>query len=115
MTREILVYIEDMLDSIDLIVKYTGNLSMKQFEEDTLIQDAVCRRLEIIGESAKNIPADMREKFSDIPWRDIAGLRDVISHAYFNVVVSRIWNVIENDLPELKEKVSKVKIVMAGK
>ena len=66
------------------------------------------RRLEIIGEAVKNIPDDFRAKYPDIPWRQIAGMRDVLIHAYFGVNLRRVWKVIKEDLPEIKLKILKI-------
>ena len=76
MTRDIHIYLTDILDSIDLILAYTKSVSLEDFQENIMMQDAVCRRLEVIGESVKNIPIHIRDQFLKIPWRDIAGLRD---------------------------------------
>ena len=108
MTREIRFYLDDILESINLIEEYAKNLSLNEFEENLLVQDAVCRRFEVIGESVKNLPKSFRGKYPDIPWREIAGFRDVLTHAYFNVVVSRIWKVVKKDLPEFKKQIAKI-------
>ena len=71
-------------------------------------QSAIIRQLEIIGEAVKNIPNSFRNRHSKIPWKDIAGFRDVLSHAYFGVNMERVWNIIEKDLPKLKEKMKKM-------
>jgi len=65
--------------------------------------------LEIIGEAVKNIPNDFRSKYSKIPWRDIAGFRDIVTHAYFGIVTERIWRIIKGDLPTLKKEILKIK------
>lgn len=109
MKRDILVYIDDILESIDRIFEYTEKISEIDFSQNQLIQDAVCRRIEIIGESVKNIPSEVRLKFSFIPWKKIAGLRDILTHAYFNVSAKRIWNVIQKDLSLLKKQVLEIK------
>ena len=109
MKRDINVYINDILESIERILEYTDNISLKDFTQNQLIQDAVCRRIEIIGESVKNIPAEVRVKFDFVPWKKIAGMRDIITHAYFNVSAKRIWNVINKDLSSLKQDILKIK------
>jgi len=109
MKREILIYFDDILESIERIVNYTENLSEVDFSQNHLIQDAVCRRIEIIGESVKNIPLEIRLKFDFIPWKKIAGMRDILTHAYYNVSAKRIWNVIKNDLSLLKKQVLQIK------
>ncbi len=91
------------------MIEYTDKISEIDFSQNQLIQDAVCRRIEIIGESVKNIPLEVRLKFSLIPWKKIAGMRDILTHAYFNVRVKRIWNVIHKDLPLLIKEVLEIK------
>ncbi len=103
MKRDFLVYVDDILESIDQIFEYTYKISEIDFSQNQLIQDAVCRRIEIIGESVKNIPSEVRLKYPIIPWKKIAGMRDILTHAYFNVSDKLIWNVIQKDLSLLKK------------
>ena len=109
MIRDLRLFIEDIIENIDLIETSTNNITKEKFESDKNIIDATVRRLEIIGEAVKNIPDYFRNQYPDIPWRDIAGMRDVIIHGYFKVDLETIWKVIDEDLPELKEKISKIK------
>jgi len=98
-----------ILESIDKIEEYVDNLSKEEFNTNTLIQDAVFRRLMIIGEAVKNIPIQVKEKHPEIPWKNIAGMRDVITHQYAGVKLKRIWSVIEKNLPTLKINIQKIK------
>jgi uncharacterized protein with HEPN domain len=109
MKRDIGLFIEDILDSIKNIEDFTIGLNKEKFSKDNLRQSAVIRQLEIIGEAVKNIPLSFREKYSKIPWKDIAGFRDILSHAYFGISVDRVWNIIEKDLPNLKKEIEKIK------
>jgi uncharacterized protein with HEPN domain len=76
------------------------------------VQDAVLRRLEVIGEAVKNIPDDFRKRHPTIPWRKIAGLRDVLVHAYFGVNPKRVWIVITTELQELKTEIRKIRSML---
>jgi len=109
MKRDIGLFIEDILNSIKNIEEFTKGLNKEKFSKDNLRQSAVIRQLEIIGEAAKNVPLSFREKYSNIPWKDIAGFRDILSHAYFGGNMNRVWNILEKDLPALKKEIEKIK------
>jgi uncharacterized protein with HEPN domain len=106
--RDELIFLEDILESIEKIEKYVDNLSEKEFEDNSEKQDAVIRRIEIIGEAVKNISKETKEKYSDIPWREVAGMRDVVIHQYFGVTVGLVWRVATSEIPNLKEKIKKI-------
>ena len=110
MKRNIWLFIDDILEGIKNIEEFTKNLNKEKFSKDNLRQSAVIRQLEIIGEATKNVPISFREKYSNIPWKDMAGLRDILSRAYFGVDISRVWNVITKDLPNIKIKIEKIKL-----
>jgi len=110
MKRDMDLFIEDILNSIKNIEEFSQNLNKEKFSKDILRQSAIVRQLEIIGEAVKNIPDSFRKKYPKIPWKDIAGFRDILSHAYFGVNLDRVWNIIEIDLPKLKEEISKIDI-----
>ena len=103
MARDIRLYLDDILESIKKIEDYSKDLTEEQFSRDTEIQDAVLRRLAIIGEAVKHLPGDLKEKHQQIPWKQIAGARDIFVHEYFGVGMERIWKTIQEDLPELKK------------
>ncbi len=98
------VYLQHIRDSIARILEYTKGGS-NEFMHDSKIQDAVIRNLEIIGEAVKHLSDDLRSPNSDIPWKQIAGMRDELIHEYFGVDAGIVWNVIAQHLPLLKEKI----------
>lgn len=108
MKREYLVYLEDMLECITRIDEYIGGMNENNFYENNQVQDAVLRRLEIMGEAVKKIPEEVRKRYPDIPWRKIAGLRDILIHAYSGVNFRRVWKITKDDLPELKTQITNI-------
>jgi uncharacterized protein with HEPN domain len=104
MKKDDAVYLTDIQEAISRIEDYIKD-GRESFMETPMIQDAVIRNFEIIGEATKNLSEDIKRDNSDIPWRQIAGLRDVLIHAYRRVQLTRVWNVIEQNLPQLKQRV----------
>jgi len=80
----------------------------REFVELTTIQDAVIRRLEIIGEAVKNIPFSFRKEYPKIPWKKISGLRDILIHEYFGVDMRLVWRITKKDMPEFKKRISDI-------
>ena len=108
MPRQPLIFLEHILESIELIEEYIENIDKDSFIKSKNIQDSVIRRLEIIGEAAKNLPFDFREKYNSIEWNKIAGMRDVLIHHYFGVDLKLIWNLIKKDIPKLKQEIQSI-------
>lgn len=109
MKKDARVYIEDILEGILKIEEYTNNVTKDEFYENTLIQDGVFRRLEIIGEAVKNIPQEIKDEYVEIPWKQIAGMRDVLIHQYSGIKLERVWIVVKRDLPDLKNNIIDLK------
>ena len=99
------LYLLDIIESIEAIQKHVFDVSVEEFSTNITVQDAVIRRLEVIGEAVKHLPEELLIQYTAIPWKEIAGMRDVFIHEYFGVNMQRVWNVIDNDLPALKEAV----------
>ena len=102
------VYLQDILESIEYIQSFLDGVSEDEFYENVEKQDAVLRRLEIIGEAVKHLPEEIREIHPDIPWRQIAGMRDIIIHEYFGVTLNMVWIVATDDILDLKTKVEEI-------
>jgi uncharacterized protein with HEPN domain len=105
MSRDSEVYLRDIVDAIRKIRKYIGKASQTGFFADEKSVDAVLRNLEIVGEAVKHVPAKIRTANPKIPWKKIAGLRDILSHEYFNVNADIVWDVIQNKLQPLERRV----------
>jgi uncharacterized protein with HEPN domain len=105
MKKDAIVLLEDILKNIALIERFTHGLSEERFMGDTKTQYSVMRGIEIIGEATKNLPDGLKRTHSDVPWKDIAGMRDKLIHAYFGVNAERVWLVVKDDLPVLKRKI----------
>lgn len=108
MSRENGVFLEDIMESIQAIEKYTNDISEGQFHDNKQAQDAVVRRFEIIGDAVKNLDEDYKNKHPHIPWRKIAGMRDILIHEYFGVNISRVWEAARKDVPVLKVEINKL-------
>jgi uncharacterized protein with HEPN domain len=102
MQRELKTYIEDIITAIKKIEKYVAGMTKEDLIKNELVQDAVVRNLEVIGEAVKKIPDDIRNNYTDIPWKKIAGLRDILVHEYFGINMNIVWDVVENKLQPLK-------------
>jgi len=96
------LYLTDILESINQIEQYITGFTLGSFEEDLEKQDSVMRRLEIIGEAAKQMPEDFKAVHPEVPWRDIADFRNVLIHEYSGIKRERVWKVTQKDLPVLK-------------
>lgn len=108
MTKEPLVFLQHILESIELIEKRMKNVIYEDFIENIDLQDMVIRRLEIIGEAVRNLPKEFREKYSRIKWQDPADMRSVLIHGYLDVDLNIIWDTIKKDLPEFKKQIKKL-------
>ncbi len=108
MSRDYGDYLEDILYSIDAIEEFTYGLDLEDFLEDKKTVFAVVRSFEIIGEATKNIPFDIREKYPYVPWKNMAGMRDVVIHGYFGVDNAVIWKTLKEDIPGLKGKIKRI-------
>lgn len=107
--RPLKLYFDDIIEAINKIEEYTREMTFENFKNDTKTIDAVVRNIEVIGEAAKHIPADIRVKHIEIPWKEIIGTRSKVIHEYFGVDVEILWKTITEDIPLLKKQISDLK------
>lgn len=109
MKKDVSIFIEHILESITNIEEFMEDVTKESFLKNKEKQSAVIRQVEIIGEAVKNIPESFRRKYSEVPWKDIAGMRDKLMHQYFGVDLDTVWKTCEEDIPHLKKKMLAIK------
>lgn len=108
MTKNPSIYLEQINEAINIIQKYTSGMKKSAFIKPSPIQDAVILRLEIIGETARAVPEEFRNKHKSIPWRRMADFRNKLVHDYFGVDFNLVWNSLKKDLPKLQKQIKKL-------
>ena len=108
MKKDDSIYLRHIIDAFVQIEDYMDGVSHDEFFSDKLLQDGVIRQLEIMGEAARNVSEDLRSENPQIPWRQMIGLRNRMIHAYFNVNLQIIWEIIQGDLPNLKRETKRI-------
>ncbi|MDK2978729.1 MAG: hypothetical protein PWP52_1443 [Bacteroidales bacterium] len=108
--KEDLVYIEHIMDCIRKIKDYSYHLDRDDFLKNELVQDAIIRNIEIIGEATKNVSAGFKQSYPDIPWKEMAGMRDKLVHDYLGVDVEVVWATIHQDIPFLEQQIQKIDV-----
>ncbi len=101
-------YLLHITEAIFRTISYTEGMTYEGFIQDTKTHDAVIRNIEIIGEAVKNLSDDVKISYDEIPWRNMAGMRDKLIHHYFGVNFNIVWNVVQNEFPTISEQVKKM-------
>lgn len=108
MKKDPLVFLQHILKSVEQIEKEVENFTFERFSENITIQDAVVRRLEIIGEAVKNLPINIKDKYPEVPWLKIAAMRNKLIHEYFAVDIDLVWSVVKDEFPTFKKEIKKI-------
>ncbi len=112
--KEPIVFLQHIAEAIMIIEEYMRGVDLDAFLDSIQIQDAVIRRLEIIGEAVKNLPAGVKNMYPEVPWRTLAGFRDVLIHGYFGIDNDVVWQTFTEDLPVLKKQIQKILTDLSG-
>lgn len=102
------IFLGHILECIKIIKGYIKDVSKDDFEKDIQLQDAIIRRIEIIGEAAKNISEEFKEEHSEIPWHKMIGIRNTVIHEYFGVKIGVVWDVCKKSINELESVIQKI-------
>ncbi|MGC1377002.1 MAG: DUF86 domain-containing protein [Anaerolineales bacterium] len=106
MARDEMIYLRHILGAINIVEEYLQGVNETQFNQTRLLQDGVIRQVEIVGEAVRHISKDIRRTYPEIPWQDVAGMRDKLIHDYFGVDIEKVWLTAQEDLPVLKQQVA---------
>ena len=106
--RDYKLYLKDILAAMDSIETFVEGMSLEQFLEDDKTSSAVIRKFEIIGEAAKHIPEEILKQYPNVPWKEMAGMRDKLIHFYFGADCQLVWVTIKERLPKLKPEIKKI-------
>ncbi|GAB4399567.1 MAG: DUF86 domain-containing protein [Anaerolineales bacterium] len=101
-------YLQDMLENAEKVFDFVAGMELDQFFEDEKTSYAVVRALEIIGEAARMVPDDVRATLPNLPWREISGMRNKLTHEYFGINMKVVWRTIHEDLPPLVQELNRI-------
>lgn len=101
------LYLGHIIEAVERIIAYAA-AGEEAFRRDLMVQDAIIRNIQVMGEAVKKISAEMRAAHPEVPWRDIAGMRDRLVHDYFGISLDIVWDVAKNHIPPLRESLPRV-------
>jgi uncharacterized protein with HEPN domain len=107
-SRDYRDYLQDILDAVNDIESFVDGMTYEEFIKDRKTLNAVVRSIEIIGEASKNIPETLKANCKELPWKQMAGMRDKLIHAYFGVDVETLWKAVKENIPSLKKAIQKM-------
>ena len=102
-------YVDDICEAVEKIERYTAGMDYEEFVDDERTVDAVLRNFEVIGEAAKNVPEEIRREHDDVPWSEMAGMRDKLIHGYATIELQIVWETVEEEIPTLKPRMEAVR------
>jgi uncharacterized protein with HEPN domain len=106
--RDIRDYLHDILESVDDVESFVEGMSFEEFIKDRKTKNAVMRSIEVIGEASRQLPVALREKYSEVPWKEIIGMRDKLIHGYSGIDYETVWKAAKEDVPSLKKLIQKI-------
>jgi len=107
-TREYIDYLQDIFESLEKAEEFIQGLEFEEFKKDEKTIFATIRALEVIGEATKRIPNSLKNRYPDVPWQEMAGIRDKLIHDYFGVNIEVVWNTMKQDLPSLRLQIKRI-------
>lgn len=106
--RDYKLYLKDILEAMEAIEKFVEKMDFEEFKRDDKTSSAVVKKFEIIGEATKRIPEEIKQKYPEIQWKEMAGMRDKLVHFYFGINYNLVWQTIKNRIPQVKLLIHKI-------